>query len=36
MQLEQIPISNYKERTIRMKSKLVKAPHEICIERAKQ
>ncbi len=35
MQLEQKTISNYKERTLRMKDKLVKAPHEICVERAK-
>ena len=35
MQLEQISFSNYKERVLRMKDKLVKAPHEICIERAK-
>ena len=34
MQLEQTPPSNYKERTLRMKNKLVKAPHEICVERA--
>ena len=35
MQLEQKTLSNYKERTLRMKDKLVKAPHEICVERAK-
>ncbi|MFW9827171.1 MAG: glycyl radical protein [Candidatus Thorarchaeota archaeon] len=35
MQLEQILSSSYKERTLRMKNKLIKAPHEICIERAK-
>ncbi len=35
MQLEQIPPSNYKERTLRMKDKVVKQPHEICVERAK-
>ncbi|MFX1568154.1 MAG: glycyl radical protein [Promethearchaeota archaeon] len=35
MQLEQISFSNYKERAMRMKNNLVKAPHEICIERAK-
>ncbi|MHA2036117.1 MAG: glycyl radical protein [Promethearchaeota archaeon] len=35
MQVEQNFFSNYKERTIRMKAKLINAPHEICIERAK-
>ncbi|MFX1322816.1 MAG: glycyl radical protein [Promethearchaeota archaeon] len=35
MQLEQIPPSNYKVRTLRMKDKVVKQPHEICVERAK-
>ncbi len=35
MQLEHITISSYNERTLRMKNKLVKAPHEICVERAK-
>ena len=35
MQLEQISHSNYKERIQRMKDKVVKAPHEICIERAR-
>ena len=35
MQLEQIPLSNYKKRTLRIKDKIVKAPHEICVERAK-
>jgi formate C-acetyltransferase len=34
MQIEQIPYSNYKERILRMKNELVKAPHEICVERA--
>ena len=36
--LHTIPVvpapTNYKERTLRMKNKLVKAPHEICVERA--
>ena len=35
MQLEQKTLSNYKERTLRMKDKLITAPHEICVERAK-
>ncbi|MFW9898029.1 MAG: glycyl radical protein [Candidatus Thorarchaeota archaeon] len=35
MQLEQTFPSEYKERTLRMKNKVVVAPHEICIERAK-
>ncbi|MBY8983830.1 MAG: formate C-acetyltransferase/glycerol dehydratase family glycyl radical enzyme [Candidatus Lokiarchaeota archaeon] len=35
MQLEQNSISNYKERTLRMKNELINSPHEICIERAK-
>ncbi|MFX0188120.1 MAG: glycyl radical protein [Candidatus Hodarchaeota archaeon] len=35
MQLEQALRSEYKERTLRMKNKVVVAPHEICIERAK-
>jgi len=35
MQLDQVPQPNYKERTLRMKSKLIKAPHEICVERAR-
>ncbi|GAG82182.1 unnamed protein product [marine sediment metagenome] len=35
MQLGQIPQSNYKERTQQMKYKLIKAPHEICVERAR-
>jgi formate C-acetyltransferase len=35
MQLEQINLSNYKERTLKMKNRVIKAPHEICIERAK-
>ena len=35
MQLDQIPQSKYKDRTIRMKNKLIKAPHEICVERAR-
>jgi len=35
LQLEQLPPSYYKERTLRMKKRLVKAPHEICVERAK-
>ncbi|MHA1985122.1 MAG: glycyl radical protein [Promethearchaeota archaeon] len=34
MQLEQVSPSNYKERSKRLKDHLVKAPHEICIERA--
>ena len=35
MQIEQISISKYNERTLRMKNELINAPHEICIERAK-
>jgi len=35
MQLEQISIPNYNDRLSRMKKKVVNAPHEICIERAK-
>ena len=35
MQLEQTTLSDYNERTLRMKDKLVKAPHELCVERAK-
>ncbi|MHA2182611.1 MAG: pyruvate formate lyase family protein, partial [Promethearchaeota archaeon] len=35
MQLEQDTISNYKERVMKIKDDLIKAPHEICIERAK-
>lgn len=35
MQLEQIPLSNYKQRTLKMKHQLIKAPQEICVERAK-
>ena len=34
MQIEQISISKYNERTLRMKNELINAPHEICIERA--
>ncbi len=34
MQLEQSSLLNYKERTLRMKEKVVKQPHEMCIERA--
>ena len=35
MQLEQTTIPNYNDRILRMKEKVVIAPHEICIERAK-
>ena len=35
MQLEQTAILNYNDRVLRMKKKVVNAPHEICIERAK-
>jgi formate C-acetyltransferase len=35
MQLEQSLSSNYEERILKMKDKVVKQPHEICIERAK-
>jgi formate C-acetyltransferase len=35
MQIEQFPLSLYNKRTLRMKDKLIKTPHEICIERAK-
>ena len=35
MQLEQIHLLNYKERTLRMKNKLIKTPQEICVERAR-
>ncbi|MFX0080186.1 MAG: glycyl radical protein [Candidatus Hodarchaeota archaeon] len=35
MQLDQRSLSDYKERTLRMKNKLTKAPHEICVERAR-
>jgi pyruvate-formate lyase len=35
MQLEQISYSNYKERILKMREKVVNQPHEICIERAK-
>ena len=34
MQLEQIFDSNYKNRTLKMKEKLIIQPHELCIERA--
>ena len=34
MQLEQAFDSNYKERTLNMKKRLIKRPHEMCIERA--
>jgi pyruvate formate-lyase/glycerol dehydratase family glycyl radical enzyme len=35
MQLEQVSYSNYKERVLNMKERVVNQPHEICIERAK-
>ncbi|MFX1340311.1 MAG: pyruvate formate lyase family protein, partial [Promethearchaeota archaeon] len=35
MQLERISYSNYKERTSKMKERVVNQSHEICIERAK-
>ncbi len=35
MQLKQISYSSYKERTLKMKERVVNQPHEICIERAK-
>ncbi len=35
MQLEQLVYSNFKDRTLGMKKRVVNAPHEICIERAK-
>ncbi|MFX1345435.1 MAG: glycyl radical protein [Promethearchaeota archaeon] len=35
MQLDQIPEPNYEERILKMKNKLINAPHEICIERAR-
>ncbi len=35
MQLEQISYSNYKERILKMREKVITQPHEICIERAK-
>lgn len=35
MQLERLPQSHYKERTLKMRDKVVMQPHEICIERAK-
>ncbi|GAH58669.1 unnamed protein product, partial [marine sediment metagenome] len=35
MQLEQVFYSNYKQRTLEMKKKVVKQSKEICIERAK-
>lgn len=34
MQLEQNPLLNYKQRTLRMKNELINAPQEICLERA--
>ena len=34
MQLEQAFDSNYKNRTLKMKKKLIIQPHELCIERA--
>ena len=34
MQLEQISYSDYKDRALRMKKRVVNAPHEICVERA--
>ncbi len=34
MQLEQITLPYYNDRVLRMKKKVVNAPHEICIERA--
>lgn len=35
MLLDQVSISKYHERTLRMKKRIVAQPHEICIERAK-
>ncbi|MFW9879914.1 MAG: glycyl radical protein [Candidatus Thorarchaeota archaeon] len=35
MQLERLPPSNYKERILKMKNRVVMQPREICIERAK-
>jgi formate C-acetyltransferase len=35
MQLEQLSYSDYKDRTLHMKKRVVNAPHEMCIERAK-
>ena len=35
MQLEQKTYSNYNDRTFRMKKRVINAPHEMCIERAK-
>ena len=35
MQIEEIPSISFKERTEKMKEKLVTEPHEICIERAR-
>ena len=35
MQLQQLAVPKFNERLLRMKNKIIKAPHEICVERAK-
>jgi len=35
MQLQQLAVPKFNERLLRMKNKIIKVPHEICVERAK-